>query len=269
MLKKVWNFIWNNWICRNLLLGAVVLAVLAVCANFMLAALTSHNEEILVPDFTGMTMQRARQEAAGDGLRLEVVDSVYSKGIARGAIVRQEPRPASQVKKGRRIRLTVNASVPKKIPMPNLVGYSLRGAMAELSTRGFEIGKLMYVKDIATNNVLSQLYHNAEIEPGTLLPSESRIDLVLGLDANDNLTNVPYVLGSRYRAAVERVHLNSLNIGRLIFDRNIRTFSDSLNAVVYRQNPEYGPESVSVGRNVTLYLTLDESKVPLPAAAEE
>ena len=54
----------------------------------------------------------------------------------------------------------------KKVSMPNLVGYSMRQAKAELNSRGLSLGKLIYVSDIATNNVLKQIYRNREIRPG-------------------------------------------------------------------------------------------------------
>ena len=38
--------------------------------------------------------------------------------------------------------------------MPNLVGLSMRQAIAELQSRGLVLGKLVYVEDLATTNVL-------------------------------------------------------------------------------------------------------------------
>lgn len=252
----------GNWFVLNILGAAVFIAAVIFGANILLKAVTRHNEEINVPDLTGMTAEEACRHLAARGMKSEVTDSVYIKRMERGVVYRQNPEAGSHVKKGRRILLTINAVNPKKVTMPNLVGYSLRQAKAELLSRGLNLGNLIYVEDIATNNVLKQLYENREIKPGTAVESESRIDLVVGLNDTDNMTYVPYVTGMKYLGAVSAVQDNSLNIKELIFDYTVRDYSDSLDAVVYRQIPEISEEPLLMGSPVTLYLTTDITKVP-------
>lgn len=252
----------GNWIVVNILVAAVFFAVIILGANLLLKGVTRHNEEIRVPDLSGMTTAEAEKYLAERGMRSEVTDSVYIKRMERGVIYRQNPEAGSHVKKSRRILLTINAVNPKKVTMPNLVGYSLRQAKAELLSRGLNLGTLIYVDDIATNNVLKQLYGNREIKPGMPVESESRIDLVVGLNEMDNMTYVPYVTGLKYMSAVSAVQDNSLNIQDLIFDNTVRDYSDSLDAVVYRQMPEISEEPLLMGSPVTLYLTKDITKVP-------
>ena len=140
----------------------------------------------------------------------------------------------------------------------------MRQANAELLSRGLLLGKLIYVQDLATNNVLKQLYENAEIEPGSMIDSESPVDLVLGLNGYDFVTYVPDVVGLKHMSAVDAVHDNSLNVKNLRFDRTVRDYDDSLNAMVYKQTPEASDSiNVKMGSDVTLYLTLDENRIPI------
>ena len=252
----------GKWIVVNILGAAVFFSAVILGANLLLKAVTRHNEEINVPDLSGMTVAEAEKYLAARGMRSEVTDSVYIKRMERGVVYRQNPEAGNHVKKGRRILLTINAVNPKKVTMPNLVGYSLRQAKAELLSRGLNLGTLIYVEDIATNNVLKQLYRNREIKPGVPVESESSIDLVVGLNDMDNMTYVPYVTGLKYISAVSAVQDNSLNIQDLIFDNTVRDYSDSLDAVVYRQTPEISEEPLLMGSSVTLYLTKDITKVP-------
>ena len=104
-----------------------------------------------------MTVEEAQVQAELHDMVINVTDSVYVKRMKRGAVYRQNPAPGSKVKSGRRIALTINAVNAKKITMPNLVGFSMRQAKAELLSRGLVLGRLIYVKDMATNNVLRQL----------------------------------------------------------------------------------------------------------------
>jgi beta-lactam-binding protein with PASTA domain len=148
--------------------------------------------------------------------------------------------------------------------MPNLVGLSMRQAKAELLSRGLLLGNLIYVQDLATNNVLKQIHENSEIKPGVMVDSESVIDLVVGLNGNDFVTYVPDLIGLKRMSAVDAVHDNSLNVKSLRFDNTVKDYEDSLNAMVYRQTPEPSDSiHVNMGSEVVLYLTLDENRIPI------
>jgi hypothetical protein len=97
-----------------------------------------------------------------------------------------------------------------------------------------------------------------------MIESEAVIDLVVGLNSRDNVTYVPYLAGLRNLSAVEAVHDHSLNLGKIRFDETVKDYDDSLNAVVYRQNPSASDSvSVAMGEAVMLYLTTDVAKVPV------
>ena len=253
----------KHWIVRNLLICAVIVVAMVAGAMIFLNVVTKHNQELVVPDFSNMTVAEAEQVALLAGMRVEVTDSVFVKRMKKGAVRDQNPSPGSKVKEGRRISLTINALSAKKVTMPNLVGLSMRQALAELQSRGLLPGKLIYVEDMATNNVLRQLRGNREVEPGVQVESETVIDLVVGLNTSDNETYVPDLIGLKHISALDAVHGNSLNIRSLRFDSTVKDYDDSLSAVVYKQSPEPSEHSVKMGEDVTLYLTVDINKVPV------
>ena len=154
------------WVLRNLVGAVLFFAVLAFVVNLLLGIFTHHGKVLQVPDMVGVSVREADRLADSAGVRIDVVDSIYVRGMAKGAVYKQNPAAGASVKRGRRILLTINATVPKKVTMPNLVGYSMRQAKAELSTRGLNLGKLIYVNDIATNNVLKQQYRGRDIAAG-------------------------------------------------------------------------------------------------------
>ena len=248
----------SNWIVKNLIWAAVVVFAIIIGTSILLKVITFHGQELIVPDFTNLTVQEAGVLASASDMRIDVTDSVYVRRMARGAVYRQNPVAGSKVKKGRRIMLTINSVVPKKVSMPNLIGYSMRQAKAELLSRGLKLGKLIYVNDIATNNVLRQLHGNREIQPGKQIESETEIDLVVGLNSTDKETYVPNVTGMKMLTATDAIHDNSLNIKRYVFDKDIKTYADSLNALVYKQVPSASELSVVMGTDVTLYLRLGQ-----------
>lgn len=262
------NFLFNR-ITANVFAGIVLIFALVLGTRVMLDKVTRHNHEITVPDLTNMSLDEAAKVVSANRMKLEVIDSVYVRRMGKGLIYRQNPKAGSKVKEGRRILLTINAVNAKEVMMPNLIGYSMRQAKAEILSKGLQIGRLEYVSDIATNNVLKQLHDGAEIAPGTMIESESRIDLVLGLNNDDCVTYAPVVTGMKFRNAVEAIHDNSLNVKDIVFDETVTDYSDSLNAVVYRLDPDYGETPLLMGMDISLYLTTDISKVPVPEEKEE
>ena len=251
-------------ILKHLCVIAVLALVLIFGAKIFLNLFTRHGRELVVPDFSNLTVLEAEHLARKSHLRVAVTDSVFLKRMKKGAVYRQSPLPGSHVKKDKRITLTINANIGKMVTMPDLVGLSMRQAKAELLSRGLVLGKLVYVQDMATNNVLKQIRGEEEIMPGTMIESETVIDLVVGLNGYDASTYVPDVMGLKRMSAVDAIHDSSLNIRELRFDESVVEYDDSLNAMVWRQTPEPSDSvSVAMGSDVVLYLTLDEHKIPV------
>lgn len=254
----------ENILIKHIILAGCSLLVVIFLLFTMLKFITRHNQEFEVPSFINMTVEEAEDVAREYELRLEVTDSVYINRMAPGAIFRQNPEAASKVKKNRRILLTINANQPKLVKMPELVGYSLRQAQSELVSNQLSLGKLIYVKDIATNNVLGQLYKGRAIAEGEKIPSESVIDLKLGINETDSTTYIPEIRGIPYRLVREKLAENSLNLSKAVFDESVTNYADSLSAWVYRQVPAPSDSvTVRLGTGVTVYLSkVKEPEVP-------
>ena len=250
----------NNWIVRNLLAAALFVVALVILASVGLNLITRHGKTVTAPDFTNLSVAQAQALAQEQHVRVEVVDSVFVRRLAGGVVYRQSPRAGSTVKKGRNIFLTINSVIPRKVTMPNLYGYSVTEARSELQNRGLNLGRLNYVRDLATNTVLGQQYEGRDVKAGDLVVSGSSIDLKVGVGKEDSETRVPRLIGMKYVMAVDALHDRYLNVGRIHFDADVRSYADSMNAVVYKQDA-LGASRL-LGANIDLYLTLDESKLP-------
>lgn len=257
------------WI-KNIAMIGGILVVLFIAINIFLKVVTKHNRELVVPDFTNMPLSEAEHLAKEAHLRLEVTDSVYIKRMARGHISRQNPEAGSYVKKGRRVLLTINSVNPQMVQMPDLVGLSLRQAKTDIISSGLTVGKLIYQYDIATNNVLEQRVANDTIAPGVEIETDTPINLVLGMNRGDTVTYVPNVLGYKLVLAKDLLQDNSLNIKKISFDETVMDYTDSLNAMVYRQVPAYSDSiQYRLGSGVEIYLTKDQSKIVIEEPSEE
>lgn len=221
-----------------------------------LSTITHHGEGLSVPDFTGKSIKEANITANESDLVIEVIDSVYNAPGKKGTIIAQTPPPDFKVKKGRTIHVVIKTFNPERILMPDFTGVSLIQAKADIETYGLKIGKLKYVPDIATNNVLAQMFMGKEIAPGQLIEKNSRIDLVLGMGKSNEVTIVPDLLGTNRSEAIQKATDNSLNIGAMIYDETVITTNDSISAIVWKQSPVKNYQT-TMGSTVDLWLTLD------------
>lgn len=250
-----------KWIWKNLLGGVIFVVVLMIGAAIGLRVITRHGQTVKAPDFTNLSVEQARQRAQESQVSVKVTDSVFVKRLAGGVVYRQQPQAGAKVKKGRSIFLTINSVVPRKVIMPNLFGYSVTEARAELKNRGLNLGRLNYVRDIATNTVLGQYCNGREVAAGDLVVNGSSIDLKVGVSNEDNETFIPQLVGLKYISAVDVLHDHFLNTGRVQFDANIRSYADSVNAVVYKQDAAGTVKAL--GAPVNFRLTLDTTKLPV------
>jgi beta-lactam-binding protein with PASTA domain len=262
-LKKRWATFSGKhpWIANFLVAGAACLLLLGI-VNISLNIFTRHGRVYEVPDFTNRSMQEAQALAKAHKMELVVTDSVFVSYRPRGVVFRQNPKSGVLVKKNRHIFLTINSMTPRKVEMPNVTGYSLRQAKTVLAAKNLHVGKLTYVPDIATNNVLRQKYRGAVIEPDTEIPVDSYIDLELGISAGSERTIIPQLVGYTFVEAKDALVEASLNSGTVHCDKTVTSYADSLFAKVYKQIPAFSESNIwTLGLKVDLWLTLDESKI--------
>ena len=262
MMKRWKIFYSKHPLLSNVLIAMLSIALLIVFTGFFLSIFTRHGQAQTVPDFTGLSITEAKLLSDKHKLILEVTDSITIATKPLGAVLRQIPAANAKVKQGRRILLVINSTQPRMVEMPNVVGYSLRQAKTVLVASGLHVGRLEYVEDMATNNVLGQHYGGNTVIPGTSLPADSQIELVVGRSRGAEGTFAPLLIGYTAVEAKDRLAESSLNAGSLRYDHTVRTYIDSLSAKVYRQLPAITTSTtLPLGYRVDLWLTIDESKL--------
>lgn len=236
----------------------VFLVLLFIGIYSFLHLFTRHGKGFLLPDFSGLSLVEAQEATRPLHLRLEVTDSLYIPELPGGVVFRQVPPPGRHVKKNRRVELTINSLLPRQVAVPSLVGFSLRQAKAELAAIGLKPGRLIYTPDLATNNVMQQLYQGQPIAPGAPINIYSAIDLVLGMAPGHELAYIPMLFGKSLEAALDILSDHSLNTGIITYDQSVLTAADTLAARVFRQSPDYSqhPEW-PLGTAVHLTLTIN------------
>ena len=238
--------------------GVGLIIVLIIWLNIY----TRHGQSRPVPEVRGLTLEEARQTALKNKMRFTVIDSVYTGFVPRGCIAEQMPLPGQRVKKGRMIKVTINAFNPEMVAVPDLVGLPRRQALSLIETAGLLPGQLNYVPDLTVDFVLKQTMHGREVTPGDSVQKGMVIDLVLGKGLSNQRTMIPRLTGLSLERARSEILGSSLNLGAYVFDGTVADRTDSLIAFVYKQNPEFFPDAtVQLGSAVYIWLTTDTLKL--------
>lgn len=255
------NFSLKESILGNIILIACSCLALVLLINGGLKLITQHGKEVTVPDFTNLTFAEATGVASDAGVKVYVGDSVYVSKMRKDAVYSQSPKAGSTVKHGRKIMLTTNSRTPSPVAMPPLVQSSMHVAKASLANAGLNLGKLIYKEDKVTNYVIDQLYKGRRIKAGTKVMSGSTIDLVVGYNPQDAQARIPDLVGKKYVYAIDAIHDNSFNVGKVTFDSTVKTYIDSLNAVVVKQKPASDGRAYNMGKEISIELSLNHDNI--------
>ena len=142
---------------------------------------TRQGNFIKVPDLQAKSIAEVETLLDERKLSFEVIDSArFNPSYEPFAVIEQSPHAGEQVKKNRKIYLTLNPANYNEVRIPEVIQITRRSAESTLRAVGLEIGEISYIDNIGKDMVLQLRYDNAPIAPGEKLPKTSRVDLVLG-----------------------------------------------------------------------------------------
>ena len=175
------RFLISKSFFKQLFFAALCSVFLFLVTYFGLNIITKHNNYQKVPELRGISLIKLSDILKKEGLRFEIIDSSrYIPSMRPLTVISHIPFAGKEVKKNRKIYLTVNPSGYRKITLPNVIQITKRNAVSLLKSVGFEVGECTYRDNIGKDMVLEVTHDGQIIEPGVLLPKTTIIDLVLG-----------------------------------------------------------------------------------------
>jgi eukaryotic-like serine/threonine-protein kinase len=227
------GFLFSKIFLYNLITAIVLLVLLLFLLFKFISIYTDHGEEIIVPNFYGKSIEEIESVGQYKKFDFFVIDSLFDEYMKSGAIVIQDPVAGSKVKKGRNIYVTVVASLPEMVKMPDLKDLTLRQAINILGSSNLKTGKLIYIPSFDKNAVLEQFYNGDTIMPGDTLLKGSVIDLMVGSGNSQYKIPVPFLIGKTREEAIHDINTASFNLGKEVYIDSIMDES----ARVYMQEP--------------------------------
>ena len=252
------DFLTSRTFLKHLLLAVSLVLFLVIFTLWRLKSYTHHGESQAVPDFSGLTVERAEEIADDNDLQIEVTDSIHFDGAQPGVVVEQVPVPGFKVKKNRIIFLTLNSTTPEKVNLPKLNDISFRQVQALVENCGITVGKITYEASEFNDLVLKVTQNGVELKQGDVVEKGSTVDIVIGKSSGSLDTPLPELIGMSFTDAKNTLTIYMLNVGVLIYDPSVITVEDSANAMVWKQYPATtNTKIVNIGTSVDLWLSLD------------
>lgn len=237
------NFIKSRRFLKHL--GLVILFYLAAVfiTMFILDWSTNHGEKIEVPNIVGKNANEAKEILEENGLKYQILDSIYDPKKPNGTVIQQTPEPTKitsiYVKSGRIIGLRVSKK-QRMVQVPNLINKSQRFATSILKNRGlkFEI-RYKPVSEELNGVVVEQIYKGKKIINGTMIPAGATITIYVGEFVIEDPEKIPNLYGLTISEAISL--LDELGFRYDYGCSDCQTREDTLSAVITHQSPEFIP----------------------------
>lgn len=242
---------------RNNLIAAIcTVAAILLIAFFSLRFYTKHGEGLDVPEVKGLTISQAVSKLEDLGLRYEI-DSVYVSDKPPGIVTDQDPEAGTFVKGNRTIYLTINVTQAPNVKFPDIEFKSLREAQAILESYRLKLGDTTYKPDVSRDVVLEAFFGGQPIKVGEVLPTGSRINLILGDGMGNEDVELPSLIGLTLDEARMSLRGSMLSLGAIASEGVI---TDSATALIVSQFPLSADSVIKVKRGSPVNITITNKK---------
>jgi len=233
---------------RQLIVLAVVLAVVLGVGGWWLG----FGRYTSAPSLVNLTRDNAVAEATRLGLDIREGPGIFDEHVAKGTVMRQEPRAGGRVVRGGSI--TVNLSLgPERYPVPEFAGQTAAYALTEL-------GKYFVVQQVpGFSDTLPKDYVVGTDPPaGTQLPPNSPIKVIVVKGPYP--VHVPGVIGkplTEAQALLQNQGFDSVEVQR-------QQSNEPRDQVLEQSPPEGTGMEKAAGTKIVLTVSEGPPGVPMP-----
>lgn len=246
-----------NLLVILLLLGAGIWGLF-----YWLGVHTQHNDTITVPNFLGQPIDSLERFASSRELQYVIIDTVDKSNQRRGTVHSQVPIEGSQVKRGRKIYLSVYALEARLIAFD----YNYAGTTFRIAQKRLKDFPLTYEYEPGDEDQVLEVRHVERVlEYGDKIREGAPLTVVVGNGDLDSKVGIPDLIGLTYEQVLEELDNRGLNLG--VFEMtDCENPEDSAQARVFSQEPEFDEKkAMPRGRAILLQFSLD---APMPAVPD-
>ncbi|MFT6746069.1 MAG: beta-lactam-binding protein with PASTA domain [Glaciecola sp.] len=258
------KFIFSKAFVINMAIALILIIVGYFVLDNYLTSYTRKGQELPVPDVTKVHINELPELLEKNGFRYELMDSIWDRNQKKGLVIEQRPRAGQLVKPGRKVYITFNARVNKKIKfhLDNVTGGTVRAAMENLQSIDVQVDSIEYVDYEDDDMVLGiKSYEGVKLKNDQSITAGAKLILLVGQTGQLSV-KVPKVIGKTLDEAKKEIIANNLNVSVAGMPyHNCGDKVDSTKATIKSQRPR-AFEEIKSGSSVTLFYDCDTIKKP-------
>lgn len=210
-------------------------------------------EEVKMPNLVGKDWEVAEAELEELGIAYKIETKENDK-YEENQVIEQEVEAGTMVKKGRRVKITINSATKDRTIPENLAGYPLTSVRSQLTRLGLEVDvKEEYNEEVANGRVI-----RVDPKEGTTVQVGDKVTIYVSLGKEVKDVAVPSVVGQAAENARSTLEANNL-VCELLEEE-----SDTVApGYVIRQEPSGG--RLAEGSTVQVYVSVGSSKATVPS----
>ena len=192
-----------------------VYLIVLVIDNFVMNAIVHDREIVQVPNVSNKNLENAKQLLLSKGLQPKIKFEQYSENYPAGMVISQNPTANIEVKQSRPVYLVVSKG-KEKVPVPSLIGKSLRDARFELMKRNLTVGEIFYQNNdyYGKDTVFAQSKAG-----GTMVPYGDAVSISVS-NGSSAMIPVPVLIGQRLEEAEAILVESGFLLGTVTYQPN-------------------------------------------------
>jgi len=261
-IRAFFSLIKTSYFWKHFLLIILMFICLIFLFRLWLSSYTNHGQKIQLPNFVGIDLDKAVEEAESKSFNIVVIDSIYAVDKPPHLILKQIPEANQWVKEDRKIYVTITKATPDQISfgtIPDLYGKfyeKVQGEMKDNYQINCRIAGYIYDPD-EPGKIMKVIYNGETIMDSSGTQKDVKIDIGATVDfilskREGGSLPIPNLVCKR----VDEARFFASSVGIRLEEIKDKTVTNEEKAFVARQEPEFAPAlSLMQGETIKIYLT--------------
>ena len=239
----------SNRVKRN---RAIALLIVLLIIGTSWYRISGPGNRIVVPSLAGMSQTQAANAVAELGLKVDVIQEVFSEDVPKGKVLTSDPAGGGRVDVAGTVHLIISKG-KDRIEVPDLAGLTIEAAAALLKSKNLKIGR---VSEVFSDELEAGLLIDGNPSSGSPVRKDSTIDLVIS-------KGLEQVELSNFQGKTSDQAQSELTAAGLIVSSKYE-YSDSIPiGTVISQTPS-DVSTVGKGEKIELVISKGPSKIFIP-----
>jgi serine/threonine-protein kinase len=239
----------SNRVKRN---RAIALLIVLLIIGTSWYRISGPGNKIVDPSLAGMSQTQAANAVAELGLKVDVIQEVFSEDVQKGKVLTSDPAGGGRVDVAGTVHLIISKG-KDRIEVPDLAGLTVEAAAALLKSKNLKIGR---VSEVFSDELEAGLLIDGNPSSGSPVRKDSTIDLVIS-------KGLEQVELSNFQGKTSDQAQSELTAAGLIVSSKYE-YSDSIPiGTVISQTPS-DVSTVGKGEKIELVISKGPSKIFIP-----